>query len=70
MEDVLAQMRDNHAAVMIGTKTFTVNAKCCVKTRSKRGAVRTAVTMPARRRVAPIRPEMVSEYPYGPCNIN
>lgn len=58
-----AQMRDNQEAPMIGHSVRTVIPRWCVRTRSKMGDVARAATIPDKSRAAPIRPEVLAEYP-------
>lgn len=54
--NIPAHMRDNHVTARMGTINLIVMARWCVKTRSKRGAVTMAATIPESRRHAPIIP--------------
>lgn len=56
-----AQMRLNHPAPMMGLISLMVKASRCVRTRSKRGDVTPAATMPVSKSTAPNSPEVVAE---------
>ena len=60
-----AQISASHAPPRNGQSTFTVIARWFVNTRSNSGAVTAVLTIPTSSSVAPISPEIVSEYPYG-----
>jgi hypothetical protein len=49
----------------MGTRSLAVRPKCLVRTLSKMGEVAAAEIIPASSSVAPINPEVSSEYPCG-----
>lgn len=61
MWNVPAQMRLSQSTPRVGHKNLHVSPRWFVRTRSNNGDVTAAQTRPARRSVAPIRPEMSLE---------
>jgi hypothetical protein len=64
-EGLPAQIRESHATESTGTNTWMVRPRCLVRTLSKIGEVMIEAIIPASSNVAPVKPEMSSEYPYG-----
>ena len=58
-------MSDTQHAAMIGSAHFAEIARWFVSTRSKSGLVTSAHTSPASSSVAPMKPDVSLEYPYG-----
>lgn len=64
-ECLLAHTSESQSAESTGTKILVARAKCLVSTLSKMGEVTAAAIIPARSNVAPMNPEVSSEYPCG-----
>lgn len=62
-----AQIRLSHIPPRTGQRILQVIARWRVSTLSKTGDMIADTTRPASSSVAPIRPEISFEYPYGPC---
>lgn len=60
-----AQINENHPKATKGTNTLAVEARWCVNTRSKRGAVMIAANIPVNNKQAPMKPASSDEYPWG-----
>ena len=60
-----AQIKESQVAESMGTNVLMVRPRCLVSTLSKSGEVTAEAIMPASNIVAPVNPEVSSEYPCG-----
>ena len=60
-----AQIKESQVAESMGTNVLMVRPRCLVNTLSNNGEVTAEATMPASSSVAPMNPEVSSEYPCG-----